>query len=168
MTSPPIQIEVDRLVRLHGADRTALMPILQDLNRVHSYLTEEAMLCVARTLNIPRAEIYGVATFYSFLSVHPRGRFVIRMCRSISCAKQGKFPPVAAALTEELGIAFGETTKDGLFTLEHTNCIGMCDQGPAMLVNDNVHVKLTVAQVLEILDDYRRLAREGNRPRLSG
>lgn len=152
--------EVARLVRIHGADRTALMPILQELNRAHSYLSEEAMLCVSRTLGVPRAEVYGVATFYSFLSVQPRGRFIIRLCRSISCTKQGRYHPVTAALVEELKIGFGETTMDGLFTLEKANCMGMCDQGPAMLVNDAVHVKLTVARVLEILEDYRLIAKE--------
>lgn len=156
-----VQIEIDRLVRIHGCNRTALMPILQELNRVHSYITEEAMLYVARVLGVPRAEVYGVATFYSFLSVKPRGRYVIRMCRSISCAKQGKFNPVTAALKEELGIDFGQTTADGLFTLEKTNCMGMCDQGPAMLVGDDVYVRLTVARVLEIIDDYRRQAHDG-------
>jgi NADH-quinone oxidoreductase subunit E len=155
----PVQLEVERLIRVHGRNRTALMPILQELNRAHSYLSEEAMLCVSKELGVPRAEVYGVATFYSFLSVRPRGRFVIRMCRSISCAKQGKFHPVTAALMEELGISFGETTPDGLFTLEKTNCMGMCDQGPAILVNEDVHVKLTVASVLEIIDDYRRKAK---------
>lgn len=164
-TQSPIQVEIDRLVRVHGCDRTALMPILQELNRAHSYLTEEAMLYVATVLNVPRAEVYGVATFYSFLSVHPRGQYVIRMCRSISCAKQGKFHPVETALTEELSIGFGETTGDGLFTLEWTNCMGMCDQGPAMLVNDDVYVHLTVARVLEILDDYRRQAKTNGQNR---
>jgi len=160
-----VQSEVDRLVRIHGRNRTALMPILQALNRAHSYLSEEAMLVVSRELNVPRAEVYGVATFYSFLSVKPRGRYVIRMCRSISCAKQGKFHPVTAALFEELGIGFGETTPDGLFTLEKTNCMGMCDQGPAMLVNDDVYVHLSVARVLEIIDDYRRKAKADGKVR---
>jgi NADH:ubiquinone oxidoreductase subunit E len=154
-----VKTEVERLVRIHGRNRTALMPILQELNRKHSYLSEEAMLIVSKELNVPRTEVYGVATFYSFLSVHPRGRYVIRMCRSITCAKQGKFHPVTTALFEELGIKFGETTPDGLFTLEKTNCMGMCDQGPAILVNEDVHVKLTVASVLEIIDDYRRKAK---------
>ena len=163
----PVQTEVERLVRIHGRNRTALMPILQELNRAHSYLSEDAMLCVSKELKVPRAEVYGVATFYSFLSVKPRGKYVIRMCRSISCAKQGKFHPVTAALFEELGIKFGETTPDGLFTLEKTNCNGMCDQGPAMLVGDNVHVKLTVASVLEIIDDYRRAAKANGQAKKS-
>lgn len=159
MSASQLQHEIARLVRVHGAGRPALMPILQEINRAHSYVSEEAMLCISEALGVPRAEVYGVTTFYSFLSVHPRGRFVIRLCRSISCARQGRYHPVTAALMEELNIEFGQTSADGLFTLEKANCMGMCDQGPAMLVNDDVHVKLTVARVLEILDGYRHAAR---------
>lgn len=153
-----LQAEVGRLVRQHGRSRTALMPILQDINRSHSYISEEAMLCVSQELGVPRAEVYGVATFFSYFSVKPRGRYVIRVCRTISCAKQGNYHAVRAALTDELGIAFGGTTKDGLFTLEMTNCNGMCDQGPAMLVNDDVHVRLTAQSVRQILAGYRQKA----------
>ena len=158
-----LQVEVEQLVRVHGRNRTALMPVLQELNRAHSYISEDAMLCVAKELNVPRAEVYGVATFYSFLSVKPRGKFVVRMCRTISCAKQGNYHPVIASVFDELGIRFGETTSDGCFTLEQTNCNGMCDQGPAMLVNDDVHVKLTELSVRVILSNYRRKAEAAGR-----
>jgi NADH-quinone oxidoreductase subunit E len=151
----PLQCEIEQLVGLHGRDRTALMPVLQELNRSHSYLSEEAMVLVSKELSVPRSEVYGVATFYSFFSVEPRGKYVIRLCRTISCAITGKYHPAVASLLGELGIAFGETTQDGLFTLEQTSCIGLCDQGPAMLVNDDVHVKLTEDSVRAILSDYR-------------
>jgi len=154
----PLQCEIEQLVGLHGRDRTALMPVLQELNRSHSYLCEEAMVLVSKELSVPRSEVYGVATFYSFFSVEPRGRYVIRLCRTISCAIAGKYHPAVASLLGELSIAFGETTPDGLFTLEQTSCIGLCDQGPAMLVNDDVHVNLTEESVRAILKDYRRKA----------
>jgi NADH:ubiquinone oxidoreductase subunit E len=131
---------------------------LQELNRSHSYISEEAMARVSKELGVARSDVYGVATFYSFLSVKPRGKYVIRLCRTISCAMMGKYHPAVASLLGELGIAFGETTQDGLFTLEQTSCIGLCDQGPAMLVNDDVHVKLTEESVRTILNDYRRKA----------
>jgi NADH:ubiquinone oxidoreductase subunit E len=151
-----LQAEIEHLASVHGHDRTALLPVLRDLNSAHSYLSEEAMACVAKELRVPRSEVYGVATFYSYLSVKPRGKYIIRLCRTISCAIQGRYHPVVTALIEELGVSFGETTRDGVFTLEQTNCIGLCDQGPAMLVNDNVHVRLTEASVRAILGEYRR------------
>ena len=153
-----LRTEVEQLVRVHGRTRTAIMPILQDLNRAHSYISEDAMLAVSSVLNVPRAEVYGVATFYSYFSVKPRGTYVIRVCRTISCAKQGDYHPAIAALFDELGVGFGETTSDGVFTLEQTNCIGMCDQGPAMMVNEDVHPVLTEASVRTILNEYRHAA----------
>jgi NADH-quinone oxidoreductase subunit E len=153
-----LQSEVEQLVSIHGRDRTALIPVLRDLNKAHSYISEEAMLCVSKQLGVPRAEVYGVATFYSFFSVEPRGKYVIRLCRTISCAMNGKYHPVVAALLEELGVSFGETTADGVFTLEQTACIGLCDQAPAMMINDDVHVKLTAASVRTILSECRRKA----------
>jgi [NiFe] hydrogenase diaphorase moiety large subunit len=158
-----IRTEVERLARIHGRNRTALMPILQELNRVHNSISEDAMSCVSKVLNVPRAEVYGVATFYSFFSVKPRGKYVIRLCRTVSCAKEGNYHPAIAALLEELGIGFGETTSDGMFTLERTNCSGMCDQGPAMHVNEDVHVKLTPEAVRRIIYIYRhKSAERGN------
>jgi NADH:ubiquinone oxidoreductase subunit E len=156
--------EVEQLVRTHGRSRTALMPILQDINRAHSYIPEGAMLAVATALTVPRTEVYGVASFYSYFSVKPRGSYVIRVCRTISCAKQPEYHPAIAALFNELGIAFGETTADGIFTLEQTNCAGMCDQGPSMVVNEDVYVGLTEASVRSILNDYRRAAQAAKRP----
>lgn len=163
MDTSLLQSEIERLVAMHGRDRTALLPVLQDLNRAHSYIPEEAMVSVAKELGVPRADVYGVATFYSFFSVEPRGRYVIRLCRTISCCMNGKYHPVVAALLEELGVAFGETTRDGLFTLEQTSCIGLCDQGPAMLVNDDVHVKLTEQSVRAIVGEYRKAAAKAKR-----
>jgi len=135
------------------------MPILQELNRSHSYISEDAMMAVSSALSVPRAEVYGVATFYSYFSVKPRGTYVIRICRTISCAKQGDYHPAIAALFSDLGIGFGETTADGVFTLEQTNCMGMCDQGPAMMVNEQVHAKLTESSVRTILNEYRHKAK---------
>jgi len=98
------------------------------------------------------------ASFYSYFSVKPRGTYVVRVCRTISCAKQTNYHPAIATLFSELGIGFGETTPDGIFTLEQTNCAGMCDQGPSMVINEEVHVGLTEASVRSILNDYRRKA----------
>lgn len=154
-----LRTEVEQLVRVYGRNRTALMPILQELNRAHSYISEDAMMAVSSALSVPRAEVYGVATFYSYFSVKPRGTYVIRICRTISCAKQGDYHPAIAALFSELGIGFGETTADGVFTLEQTNCMGMCDQGPAMMVNEEVHAKLTETSVRTILNEYRHQAK---------
>jgi [NiFe] hydrogenase diaphorase moiety large subunit len=140
----------------HGGDRRALIPILQDVQRKYCVISDFAMQVVADQLDIHPVEVYGVATFYSFLGCEPKGRFIIRLCRTISCDMQGK-DRVARQLQNDLGIGFGETTPDAKFTLEWANCIGMCDQGPALLVNDRVFTRVTPEKVHEILEGCRRV-----------
>jgi NADH:ubiquinone oxidoreductase subunit E len=96
-----------------------------------------------------------VVSFYSFLDSRKKGNFIIRLCQTISCDLAGK-KDVARQLENDLGIAFGETTADGNFTLEHASCLGLCDQGPALLVNDKVYTQVTPEQVDEILEECRR------------
>ena len=95
-----------------------------------------------------------MVTFYAFLNERYHGRYVIRLCRTISCDMAGT-NRVARQLENDLGIRFDETTKDGLFTLEYANCLGMCDQAPALLINDEVFVRVTPEQVNLILTACR-------------
>jgi [NiFe] hydrogenase diaphorase moiety large subunit len=142
--------EIDKLVEAHGKDRTALIPILQDVQKRYHTISDIVMQTVADRLEIHPVEVYGVVTFYAFLNEKYHGRFVIRLCGTISCDMAGK-NAVARQLRNDLGIDFGETTPDGRFTLEWANCIGMCDQGPAMLVNDQVFTRVTPEKVHDIL-----------------
>jgi len=104
-------------------------------------------------LGVSVSTVYGVASFYSFLSARPKGRHVIRICKNTPCGlKEGE--TIAGAVREHLGIAPGETSRDGRFSLEWTNCIGACDQAPAMLVDDDVHGNLTPRKIVEILRTY--------------
>jgi NADH:ubiquinone oxidoreductase subunit E len=146
--------ELQTLIDKCGTDRTALMPILQAVQRKYGFVRDFAMQKIADALDIHPVEVHGVVSFYSFLSQKPQGRFVIRLCQTISCDMAGK-DRVAAQLENELGIKFGETTTDGTFTLEWANCIGLCDQGPALLVNDILWTKVTPQSVLEILEECR-------------
>lgn len=146
--------EIELLAEKYGKERTSLLPILQDVQRKHNYISEYAQQEVARVLDIHPAEVYGVITFYSFLHHKPRGRDIIRVCRTIACDLAGK-SEICATIQHELGIKFGETTKDKKITLEYTNCIGMCDQGPAMIVNEQVFTKLTPEKVVQIINDIK-------------
>jgi NADH:ubiquinone oxidoreductase subunit E len=142
------------IVNSHGRERDNLLPILIDINNKYGYISTEAMVEVSNLTDIPIGEIHGVVSFYSFLSIEKRGKFIIRLCRTISCDMADK-DKIVRVLEKEIGIKFGETSKDGLFTLEFTNCIGMCDNPPAMLVNDEVYGGLTPEKVVEIIDSYR-------------
>ena len=139
----------------YGRDRSALIPILQEVQNHYYRISEFAMQHVADILGIHPVEVYGVVSFYSFLNNKPHGKFVIRLCRTISCDLLGK-KQVARQMESDLGIEFGETTADGMFTLEWANCLGLCDQGPAMLVNDQVFTHVTPDKVHDIIKGCRQ------------
>ncbi len=151
---------IDELVARHGRDRSALIPVLQDLHAARRRIGPTAMRVVADRLGIPPTDVYGVVTFYSFLGMGEVGQHVIRLCRTISCGMAGA-EHIADHLRRELGIDFGETTPDGLFTLEWANCIGRCDTAPAMLVGRQAVGGLTPELVSEVIAGLRAAAVQG-------
>ena len=150
-----VAMEIRTLADKWGHDRVSLVPILQEVKRNYYRIDSYAMQVIADELGIHPVEVDSVASFYAFLGRQPQGKFVIRLCRTISCEMQGK-DRVAKQLETDLGIPFGGTTKDGRFTLEWAICLGMCDQGPALLVNDRVFTGVTPERVHGILEDCRQ------------
>jgi NADH:ubiquinone oxidoreductase subunit E len=144
---------VKDLANKHGRKRESLMPILQDIVRKHNYLTDEAMVEVASELDISAAEVYGTASFYTFLDTKPRGRNVIRVCRTITCSMKGK-NEIISTIEDMLRIRVGETTPDRMFTLLETNCIGWCHKAPAILINDMPYTDLTSESVVDVIKGY--------------
>lgn len=119
-----------------------------------SYLPEDAIVEAARVFKIPVADAYGVATFYSMFSVKVRGKNVIRICQSAPCHVNGA-AEVVAALERELGVPMGESTGDGLFALEFTECIGQCQATPVITINGKPYFDITPAKIPAILAEYR-------------
>jgi NADH:ubiquinone oxidoreductase subunit E len=146
---------IDALVARHGANRGALLPILQDLLDERGVINNLAIQVVADRLGAAPSEVQGVVTFYSFLGVERRGRHVIRLCRTLSCVMAGT-SDVAAALEAELAIPFGGTTPDGVFTLEWANCIGMCSTPPALLADAEALGCVTPTHVREVIERLRQ------------
>jgi [NiFe] hydrogenase diaphorase moiety large subunit len=146
--------EIEDLIDKYGSNRTSLLPVLQDIQIRYGHISDFAQQEVARMLDIHPVEVYGVITFYSFLSTEAKGKYIVRLCQTISCDLAGK-ASMAKILEGELGIKFGETTTDKKFSLEYVNCMGMCDQGPAMLINEVVYTKLTPHRIVEILKTYK-------------
>ena len=144
---------VKELSEKHGRARESLMPILQAIVQKHNYLTDEAMVEVARELDISAAEVYGTASFYTFLDTQVKGKFVIRVCKTITCSMKGK-SDIVHTLEEILKIKVGETTTDKQFSLIETNCIGWCHKAPAILINELPYTELTPEKVSEIIKDY--------------
>jgi len=123
------------------------------VQREYSYIPEEAVFYAAEVFDMPKAKAYGVATFYSYLKVGKRGRNVIRICESAPCHVAGA-AEVITALEKELGIKMGETTADGKFTLELTECVGQCQGTPVITVNSKPYVDVNADKVAAILAEY--------------
>jgi len=144
---------VKELSDKHGRAKESLMPILQGIVDKHNYLTDEAMVEVAKELDISAAEVYGTASFYTFLDTKARGKYVIRVCKTITCSMKGK-SEIIQTLEDMLKIKVGETTSDKLFSLIETNCIGWCHKAPAILINEMPYTELTPEKIAEIIKGY--------------
>ncbi len=152
---PEVQELVKSLADKYGRKRENLLHILQGIVKEERYLSDVALSEVARELDLSAAQVYGTATFYTFLDTEPRGKYVIRVCRTISCDMKGK-NQIIQAIEDSLKIKLGETTQNNKFTLLETNCMGWCHEGPAMLINDQAYTKLTVDKAIEIITDYAK------------
>ncbi len=146
--------EIENLVKKYGKERSALLSILQDIQRKYRYISDYAQQEIARHLKIHPVEVYSVISFYAYLNSKPKGRNIIRLCRTISCDMKDK-TSIQKAIERELEIKFGETTRDNKFTIEFANCIGMCDEGPAMSINERVYTKLTPEKAVQIINELK-------------
>jgi NADH:ubiquinone oxidoreductase subunit E len=144
---------VKELSDKHGHERESLMPILQGIVDKHNYLTDEAMVEVAKALDISAAEVFGTASFYTFLDTSVRGKYVIRVCKTITCSMKGK-NDIIQTIEDILKIKVCETTSDRLFSLIETNCIGWCHKAPAILINEIPYTELTPEKVSEVIKGY--------------
>ena len=131
-----------------------LLGSLKDAQIRYGHLPHEFMTELAESLKVPVSDVYGVASFYSFLSMKPLGRNVIRICKSLPCYLKN-CQVIIDTVEKEIGIKPGQTTPDGRFSFELTNCIGLCDKAPAMLINNDPHVDLTPGKITQILKSYK-------------
>ncbi len=140
-----------------GAGRDSLIPILQEVQEHEGYLSKPAVVAIGRHLGLPASKVYGVATFYNQFRFQPVGEHHVTICRGTACHVKGS-AAILAALQRELGIKPGETTRDGLFSLEVVACIGACGLAPVISVNGEFHTHVEASQVSGILKIYRRRA----------
>ena len=144
---------IQELVSQHGKGREKLLPILQGIVQQENYISDYAMVTVAKELDISAAEVYGTASFYSFLDHDKAGKYIVRVCKTITCSMKGK-NQLLMAIQDMLKIKMGETSTDGMFTLMETNCLGLCHKGPAMLINNEMFIEMTPEKVREVLSVY--------------
>ena len=137
-------------------EKTPLMMILSDIQKEYGYIPLEVQELVSKRTGISVAEIYGVVTFYSFFSLTPKGKYVIGCCLGTACYVKGA-QQIIDKFSEIIGIKPGETSADGMFTLDALRCIGACGIAPAVTINGKVYPKLTVDAVPKVVEEYRAL-----------
>lgn len=141
------------VIAAHKGQKGALMPVLQQAQEIYGYLPIEVQQIISDEMQIPMSKIFGVVTFYSFYSLYPKGKYKISVCLGTACYVKGS-GQVYDKLQQVLGISGGECTSDGKFSLEACRCVGACGLAPVMMVNDDVHGRLTPDAVEKILEMY--------------
>jgi NADH-quinone oxidoreductase subunit E len=141
----------------HPKERGSLIPILQDLQEKHGFLSRDGIQEVADYLGLPEAKIFGVATFYNQFTLTPPGRYRIQVCRGTACHVKGSFN-LLEQLQLELGIVPGQTSKDGAFSLEIVACLGACSIAPVITVNGEFHGRLDKEKLRAVVDSVRAAA----------
>lgn len=144
---------VNQIIDTFGADRACSLAILQEIQQENNFLPREALEVVSQRLQIPRGQVYELATFYRTFSLKPKGKFRVRVCLGTACHVHGG-PTVLEGFERSLGIKAGESTPDGLFSLEASSCLGACAQAPYVQVNEDPHNQVTPVHVGEVVKTY--------------
>ena len=140
-------------MKKHQFMHDALIEVLHKAQELFGFLEDDLLIFIAHKLKLPASRVYGVATFYHFFRLTPRGKYVISVCMGTACYVKGA-DKVLEKIREELGIDFGETTRDGLFSLEEARCLGTCGLAPVLMINDEVHAKVSPDKVPALLERY--------------
>lgn len=148
--------KADEIIEHYGRKASSLIPIMQDIQTEYRYLPGELLTYVASQIGVTEAKAYSVATFYENFSFEPKGKYVIKVCDGTACHVR-KSVPVREALMKELGLnAKKHTTDDMMFTIEIVSCLGACGLAPVMMVNDDVHPKMTPDLAVEVIQGLRK------------
>ncbi len=140
--------------------REYLIPLLQAVQESEGFLSREAVIAISARLNLPASKVYGVATFYNQFRFQAQGKFNVQVCRGTACHVKGS-ADVLGALQRALRIEAGQTTRDGLFSLEVVACIGACGLAPVITVDGEFHANMASDKIQSILQTYRRKASDG-------
>jgi len=154
--TPEKEQEIIAVAKRYHSEPHQLMRILLNIQTIaYNSFPREVAVIVSKETGIPEAELFSYITYYAMFSPVPRGQYVIRMCESAPCHVRGA-QAVMEAIIKTLGIQPGETSKDGRFTLEYCQCLGMCEKSPCILINDKVYSDLTPGRAAALIEDYMR------------
>ena len=146
--------DLEAFIQEGNSDESSLIAVLHHAQNLYGYLGREVQEYIADKLNMPVSKVYGVITFYSYFSTEPNGKYVISICIGTACFVKGA-KDILEDFKKVLGIKEGETTKDGLFTLDTLRCVGSCAIAPVVLVNDKVYGHFTKSEVTELINSLR-------------
>lgn len=146
---------IDSILNEHqGAGRDSLIPILQEIQEQEGFLSEEALVKTGCFLQVPTSKIYGVATFYNQFRFEPKGKYHIQVCRGTACHVLGSLT-VLQEMEKQLKIKAGQTTRDGLFSIEVVACIGACGLAPVICINGEFYGKITASSITQVIEQYK-------------
>jgi len=150
-----VQEEVREILKDFAHDKQFLITILNEVQEKYGYVPKIAQIEIAEYLNIPLAEVYGVITFYSRFTLEPKGKYNISVCLGTACFVKGS-KEILERAKESLGIEAGQTTEDGMFSIDETRCVGACGLAPVFTVNNEVYGKATVKKLDEVLAELKK------------
>lgn len=146
---------IQKIVEKNGTHRSALIPILLDIQDEYHFLPRDALTHVAQAMDIAMVDVYRAATFYRYFSLQPRGEHLIQVCLGTACHVRGA-PGVLNQIQRKINIKPRETTEDNLFTLETVNCLGACAMGPIVVMDEEYHGQTTVAKVDKLIESFKK------------
>lgn len=154
LDNPQMRQVIDATISKYGDQDGALMVVLNHLQEKIGFITKQMQAYVAEKLNVPVSKVHGVVSFYSFFTTEPRGKHVVKFCIGTACYVGGASQLIDKAM-QVLGIEPGQTTPDGLITLEVCRCVGACSQAPVVVVDDKNHGRMKPAQFAKILTNVQ-------------
>jgi len=152
--TPAMWEEIDKIINRYKDRPGSLIPVLEECQRVSGYLPMEVQERVSRGLNIPGSTIYGVVSFYSFFTMVPKGRHIIKVCLGTACYVRGGKANLDY-IEDEFEVEVGSTTADFRFSLDSVRCLGACGMAPAMVVDQDTYAQVSRANIMEILESYK-------------
>jgi NADH:ubiquinone oxidoreductase subunit E len=157
-----MQQQLEEIISSYEPDRRYALAAMQDMQRAFNYVPEEGIVALAKHLGTSAISLYSMATFYKALSLKPKGEHIIKVCNGTACHLRGS-TNLITGIERELGIAPGDVTEDGKFSVELVNCLGSCALAPVFVVDDDIYGKVRLEQIPKILDAYRDDERGGRR-----
>ena len=151
--TPEVMNRVDEVIERYSNKAGALIPVLTQCQKIVGYVPVELQEYIAKGLNIPGSTVYGVVTFYSFFSMVPKGRHIIKVCMGTACYVRG-IGEVLNRICSEFKMDVGETTEDRRFSLEAVRCLGACGLAPVIVVNDDTHGDVSADKIMDVLGRY--------------